>query len=109
MSKRGKDISYFHRLEQAVRLLATSPDSPRKKVELAFSSFLLPIIPAKPRDSIDHKLCVALALATKFSPLVNGEGMIRSTMRRVRFTTLAEIMNLIFDAYLETRRRLFDQ
>ena len=103
MSSTRRDIGQFHRLEQAVRLLATSPDSPRKKVELAFTSFLLPIIPSTPNDSIDEKLCEALTLATQYPPLIQREGTLRGTMRRVRFSTLAKIMTLIFDAYLETR------
>lgn len=103
MSVGHKDFTYFHRLEGAVRLLSTSTDSPRKKVEMAFTSFLLPIIPTKPNDSVDEKLCEALSLATRYPAAINDEGTIHSTMRRVRFITLHKIMSLVFDAYLEMR------
>ncbi len=106
MSTARTDFSQFHRLEQAVRLLATSPDSPRKKVELAFTSFLLPIVPSIRDGRRGDKLSEALALATKFPPLIEGEGNIRGTMRRVQFSTLEKIMTLIFDAHLESRREI---
>lgn len=103
MSIGQKDFGYFHRLEGAVRLLATSTDSPRRKVELAFTSYLVPLIPLEPNDSIDEKLCQALALATKYDAQWD-EGTIRATMTRVKFSTLKKIMTLIFEAYREMQK-----
>ena len=103
MRIRRKDFSYFHRLENAVESLATSPKSARTRVELAFSSFLVPIIPTVPSDSVDRKLCEAFALATQYPAIIKGEGTLHATMRKVRFSTLQKIMVLIFDACRELR------
>lgn len=72
-------------------------------MEQAFTSYLLPIIPEHPQDAIDEKLCRAAALATQYPAVIKGEGTIRATMRRVRFSTLEKIMGLIFDAYILLR------
>jgi hypothetical protein len=98
-----KDPSYFHRLENAVRYLATSTESPPLKVERAITSHLISIIPEQPVDSTDEKLWRVLKLATERPEVIRGEGRIAATLRHVRFSTLCKMMNLIFDAYLEIR------
>ena len=101
-----KSFSQLQRFEDAVRTLATSPKPPRERLELALTSFIVPIVVPPANDKIDQKLAEALRLATKFPALIPGEGTIRGTLRRVQHSTISRISTLIFDAYIQLRDEL---